>query len=298
MSLNLAGMSTETRNSRTMDLDIMTPLEIVTVMNEDDARVPEAIKPQLNNIAQCVSWATQSIEAGSRLIYMGAGTSGRLGVLDAAECPPTFGVSPETVVGLIAGGDKAFIKAVEGAEDSAELGRQDLVNIGLTSQDLVVGIAASGRTPYVLGGLEYAKEMGCHTVGISCNPGSAVGGAAELAIEVVPGPECLTGSTRLKAGTAQKLILNMISTATMVRCGKAFQNLMVDVVPTNEKLRVRAENIVMEATGVAREQAKEALLQAGDKVKTAILMILVGCGREEAEEKLEKTNGHIREAMK
>ncbi|MCI7574872.1 MAG: N-acetylmuramic acid 6-phosphate etherase [Oscillospiraceae bacterium] len=298
MSLNLAGMSTETRNSRTMDLDIMTPLEIVTVMNEEDARVPEAIKPQLNNIAQCVSWATQSIEAGSRLIYMGAGTSGRLGVLDAAECPPTFGVSPETVVGLIAGGDKAFIKAVEGAEDSAELGRQDLVNIGLTSQDLVVGIAASGRTPYVLGGLEYAKEMGCHTVGISCNPGSAVGGAAELAIEVVPGPECLTGSTRLKAGTAQKLILNMISTATMVRCGKAFQNLMVDVVPTNEKLRVRAENIVMEATGVTRERAKEALLQSGDKVKTAILMILVGCGREEAEEKLEKTNGHIREAMK
>lgn len=298
MSLNLAGMSTETRNSRTMDLDIMTPLEIVTVMNEEDARVPEAIKPQLNNIAQCVTWAAQSIEAGGRLIYMGAGTSGRLGVLDAAECPPTFGVSPETVVGLIAGGERAFIKAVEGAEDSAELGRQDLVNIGLTSRDLVVGIAASGRTPYVLGGLEYAQNIGCHTVGISCNPGSAVGKAAELAIEVVPGPECLTGSTRLKAGTAQKLILNMISTATMVRCGKAFQNLMVDVVPTNEKLRVRAENIVMEATGVAREQAKEALLQAGDKVKTAILMILVGCGREEAEEKLEKTNGHIREAMK
>ena len=298
MSLNLAGMSTETRNSRTMDLDIMTPLEIVTVMNEEDARVPEAIKPQLNNIAQCVTWAAQSIEAGGRLIYMGAGTSGRLGVLDAAECPPTFGVSPETVVGLIAGGERAFIKAVEGAEDSAELGRQDLVNIGLTSRDLVVGIAASGRTPYVLGGLEYAQNIGCHTVGISCNPGSAVGKAAELAIEVVPGPECLTGSTRLKAGTAQKLILNMISTATMVRCGKAFQNLMVDVVPTNEKLRVRAENIVMEATGVTRERAKEALLQSGDKVKTAILMILVGCGREEAEEKLEKTNGHIREAMK
>ena len=297
MSLNLAGMSTETRNSRTMDLDIMTPLEIVTVMNEEDARVPEAIKPQLNNIAQCVTWAAQSIEADGRLIYMGAGTSGRLGVLDAAECPPTFGVSPETVVGLIAGGERAFIKAVEGAEDSAELGRQDLVNIGLTSRDLVVGIAASGRTPYVLGGLEYAQNMGCHTVGISCNPGSAVGKAAELAIEVVPGPECLTGSTRLKAGTAQKLILNMISTATMVRCGKAFQNLMVDVVPTNEKLRVRAENIVMEATGVTRERAKEALLQSGDKVKTAILMILAGCGREEAEQKLEKTNGHIREAM-
>ena len=298
MSLNLAGMSTETRNSRTMNLDIMTPLEIVTVMNEEDARVPEAIKPQLNNIAQCVTWAAQSIEKGGRLIYMGAGTSGRLGVLDAAECPPTFGVSPDTVVGLIAGGDKAFIKAVEGAEDSAELGRQDLANIGLTGCDVVVGIAASGRTPYVLGGLEYAQNMGCHTVGISCNPGSAVGRAAELAIEVVPGPECLTGSTRLKAGTAQKLILNMISTATMVRCGKAFQNLMVDVVPTNEKLRVRAENIVMEATGVTRERAKEALRESQDKVKTAILMILVGCGREEAEEKLEKTNGHIREAMK
>ena len=298
MSLNLAGMSTETRNSRTMNLDIMTPLEIVTVMNEEDARVPEAIKPQLNNIAQCVTWAAQSIEAGGRLIYMGAGTSGRLGVLDAAECPPTFGVSPETVVGLIAGGERAFIKAVEGAEDSAELGRQDLANIGLTGRDVVVGIAASGRTPYVIGGLEYARQMGCHTVGISCNPGSAVGKAAELAIEVVPGPECLTGSTRLKAGTAQKLILNMISTATMVRCGKAFQNLMVDVVPTNEKLRVRAENIVMEATGVTRERAKEALRESQDKVKTAILMILVGCGREEAEEKLEKTNGHIREAMK
>lgn len=298
MSLNLAGMSTETRNSRTMNLDIMTPLEIVTVMNEEDARVPEAIKPQLNNIAQCVAWAAQSIEKGGRLIYMGAGTSGRLGVLDAAECPPTFGVSPETVVGLIAGGERAFIKAVEGAEDSAELGRQDLANIGLTECDVVVGIAASGRTPYVIGGLEYARQMGCHTVGISCNPGSAVGKAAELAIEVVPGPECLTGSTRLKAGTAQKLILNMISTATMVRCGKAFQNLMVDVVPTNEKLRVRAENIVMEATGVTRERAKEALRESQDKVKTAILMILVGCGREEAEEKLEKTNGHIREAMK
>lgn len=298
MSLNLAGMSTETRNSRTMNLDIMTPLEIVTVMNEEDARVPEAIKPQLNNIAQCVAWAAQSIEKGGRLIYMGAGTSGRLGVLDAAECPPTFGVSPETVVGLIAGGERAFIKAVEGAEDSAELGRQDLANIGLTGCDVVVGIAASGRTPYVIGGLEYARQMGCHTVGISCNPGSAVGKAAELAIEVVPGPECLTGSTRLKAGTAQKLILNMISTATMVRCGKAFQNLMVDVVPTNEKLRVRAENIVMEATGVTRERAKEALRESQDKVKTAILMILVGCGREEAEEKLEKTNGHIREAMK
>lgn len=281
-----------------MNLDSMTPLEIVTAMNQEDAKVPDSIRPELPHIAQCVTWATESIRAGGRIIYMGAGTSGRLGVLDAVECPPTFGVSPDMVVGLIAGGERAFVKAVEGAEDNYDLGKADLQAIGLTEQDIVIGIAASGRTPYVLGGLEYANHLGCKTVAISCNPGSEVGKTARLAIEVAPGPECLTGSTRLKAGTAQKLILNMISTATMVRCGKAFQNLMVDVVPTNEKLRVRAENIVMEATGVAREQAKEALLQAGDKVKTAILMILVGCGREEAEEKLEKTNGHIREAMK
>lgn len=298
MSLNLAGLSTETRNPNTMELDRMTPLEIVTVMNREDARVPEAIRPALPNIARCVEWAAQSIESGGRLIYMGAGTSGRLGVLDAAECPPTFGVSPETVVGLIAGGDRAFLKAVEGAEDSRELGEEDLRRLGLTPKDTVVGIAASGRTPYVLGGLHYAGTVGCHTAAISCNPGSPIGKAAQLAIEVVPGPECLTGSTRLKAGTAQKLILNMISTATMVRCGKTYENLMVDVVPSNEKLRVRAENIVMEAASVTREQAQEALRQSHDRVKTAILMLLIGCGPEEAEARLEKTNGHICQAMK
>ena len=298
MSLNLAGLSTETRNPNTMELDRMTPLEIVTVMNREDARVPEAIRPALPNIARCVEWAAQSIESGGRLIYMGAGTIGRLGVLDAAECPPTFGVSPETVVGLIAGGDRAFLKAVEGAEDSRELGEEDLRRLGLTPKDTVVGIAASGRTPYVLGGLHYAGTVGCHTAAISCNPGSPIGKAAQLAIEVVPGPECLTGSTRLKAGTAQKLILNMISTATMVRCGKTYENLMVDVVPSNEKLRVRAENIVMEAASVTREQAQEALRQSHDRVKTAILMLLIGCGPEEAEARLEKTNGHIRQAMK
>lgn len=298
MSLNLAGLSTETRNPNTMELDRMTPLEIVTVMNREDARVPEAIRPALPNIARCVEWAAQSIESGGRLIYMGAGTSGRLGVLDAAECPPTFGVSPETVVGLIAGGDRAFLKAVEGAEDSRELGEEDLRRLGLTPKDTVVGIAASGRTPYVLGGLHYAGTVGCHTAAISCNPGSPIGKAAQIAIEVVPGPECLTGSTRLKAGTAQKLILNMISTATMVRCGKTYENLMVDVVPSNEKLRVRAENIVMEAASVTREQAQEALRQSHDRVKTAILMLLIGCGPEEAEARLEKTNGHIRQAMK
>ena len=298
MSLNLKNMSTETRNQNTMNLDIMTPLEVVTVMNQEDAGVPEAIKPALPNIAQCVTWAISSIEAVGRIIYMGAGTSGRLGVLDAVECPPTFGVAPEVVVGLIAGGEKAFVKAVEGAEDSCELGRQDLVDINLEARDIVIGIAASGRTPYVLGGLAYAKEVGCHTVGISCNPGSAVGAAAELAIEVVPGPECLTGSTRLKSGTCQKLILNMISTATMVGCGKAYQNLMVDVMQTNEKLVVRAQNIVMEATGCDRETAAEKIAIAGGNAKTAITMILADCSLEEAKCRLEKAKGHVREAIK
>ena len=298
MSLNLKNMSTETRNQNTMNLDIMSPLEVVTVMNQEDAKVPAAITPALPNIAQCVTWAIESIENGGRIIYMGAGTSGRLGVLDAVECPPTFGVAPEVVVGLIAGGEKAFVKAVEGAEDSRELGRQDLVDINLTKTDIVIGIAASGRTPYVLGGLAYAQEVGCHTVGISCNPGSAVGAAAELAIEVVPGPECLTGSTRLKSGTCQKLILNMISTATMVGCGKAYQNLMVDVMQTNEKLVVRAQNIVMEATGCDRETAAEKIAIASGNAKTAITMILADCGLEEAKERLAKAKGHVRGAIR
>ena len=298
MSLNLKSMSTETRNQNTMNLDTMTPLEVVTVMNQEDAKVPEAIKPALPNIAQCVSWAIESIEAGGRIVYMGAGTSGRLGVLDAVECPPTFGVAPEVVVGLIAGGEKAFVKAVEGAEDSRQLGHDDLVDIGLQKRDIVIGIAASGRTPYVLGGLAYAQEVGCHTVAISCNPGSAIGQAAELAIEVVPGPEVLTGSTRLKSGTCQKLILNMISTATMVGCGKAYQNLMVDVMQTNEKLVVRAQNIVMEATGCDRETATEKIAIAGGSAKTAITMILADCTLEEAQERLAKAKGHVREAIR
>ena len=298
MSLNLENMSTETRNPNTMDLDTMTPLEIVTVMNREDAKVPEAITPALPHIARCVTWAIESVGSGGRIIYMGAGTSGRLGVLDAVECPPTFGVSPDVVVGLIAGGQKAFVKAVEGAEDNPELGRRDLIDIGLQSRDIVIGIAASGRTPYVLGGLAYAREVGCRTVGISCNPGSAVGAAADLAIEVVPGPECLTGSTRLKAGTCQKLILNMISTATMVGCGKAYQNLMVDVMQTNEKLVVRAQNIVMEATGCDRDVAAEKIALADGNAKTAITMILADCGPEEARERLARAKGHVREAIR
>lgn len=297
MGLTLDNLLTEARNPQTMELDSMTPLEIVTAMNREDARVPESIRPQLPNIARCVAWATEAIRSGGRLIYMGAGTSGRLGVLDAVECPPTFGVSPDVVVGLIAGGERAFVKAVEGAEDSRELGKADLEAIGLTPKDLVVGIAASGRTPYVLGGLAYANSLGCKTTAISCNPGSAVGKEARLAIEVAPGPECLTGSTRLKAGTAQKLILNMISTATMVGCGKAYSNLMVDVMQTNEKLVVRAQNIVMEATGVSRDSAKEAIAQAGGSCKLAVTMILADCTVEEAKERLERCGGSVRQAI-
>ena len=297
MGLTLDNLLTEARNPQTMELDSMTPLEIVTAMNREDARVPESIRPQLPNIARCVAWATEAIRSGGRLIYMGAGTSGRLGVLDAVECPPTFGVSPDVVVGLIAGGEGAFVKAVEGAEDSRELGKADLEAIGLTPKDLVVGIAASGRTPYVLGGLAYANSLGCKTAAISCNPGSALGKEARLAIEVAPGPECLTGSTRLKAGTAQKLILNMISTATMVGCGKAYSNLMVDVMQTNEKLVVRAQNIVMEATGVSRDSAKEAIALAGGSCKLAVTMILADCSVEEAKERLERCGGSVRQAI-
>ena len=297
MELNLKGMTTERRNPRTMQLDTMSELEIVTAMNDEDARVPLAIAKKLPEIAQAARWAVEAFEQGGRLFYMGAGTSGRLGVLDAAECPPTFGVDPGMVVGLIAGGEKAFIKAVEGAEDSRELGRQDLESRQLTQKDFVIGIAASGRTPYVLGGLAYAKELGCRTAAIACNPGSAIGKAADLAIEVEVGPEVLTGSTRLKSGTAQKLILNMISTASMVRMGKAYQNLMVDVMQTNEKLHTRAENIVMDATGVERSEARSAIDAAGGSVKCAITMLLANCSAQEAKSRLEAAGGHVRTAI-
>lgn len=297
MELNLTGMTTERRNPRTMQLDTMSELEIVTAMNDEDARVPLAIAKKLPEIAQAARWAVEAFEQGGRLFYMGAGTSGRLGVLDAAECPPTFGVDPGMVVGLIAGGEKAFIKAVEGAEDSRELGRQDLEDHHLTQRDFVIGIAASGRTPYVLGGLAYAKEVGCRTAAIACNPGSAIGKAADLAIEVEVGPEVLTGSTRLKSGTAQKLILNMISTASMVRTGKVYQNLMVDVMQTNEKLHTRAENIVMDATGVERAEARRAIDAAGGSVKCAITMLLANCTAQEAKSRLEAAGGHVRTAI-
>lgn len=296
--MNLEKMTTETRNPDTMNLDQMTPLEIVTVMNREDRKVPLAIEKALPQIAELVSIVEAAFNKGARLFYMGAGTSGRLGVLDASECPPTFGVSDQMVVGLIAGGDIALRYPVEGAEDSRELGRKDLEDHGLTKDDVVVGLAASGRTPYVLGGLDYAKSLGCHTAAIACNQGSAIGQAAEIAIEAEVGPEILTGSTRLKSGTAQKLILNMITTASMVRTGKAYENLMVDVVQSNEKLRTRAENIAMTATGVAREEARRAIDEADGSVKLAITMILADCDAETAKALLKEHNGHVREAVR
>lgn len=297
MSVNLRGMTTESRNPHTMELDRMSELEIVTAMNQEDAKVPQAVSRCLPQIAQAAAFAVEAFRSGGRMFYLGAGTSGRLGVLDAAECPPTFGVPREMVVGLIAGGDQAFTTAIEGAEDSLTLAEEELKAHDLSGRDFVVGIAASGRTPYVLGGLEYAKSLGCHTAAIACNAGSAVGKAAELAIEVDCGPEVLTGSTRLKSGTAQKLILNMISTASMVRMGKVYQNLMVDVVQTNEKLCVRAENIVMQATGVDRTEARRVIDEAGGSAKTAITMILAGCTAQQAAHRLEAAGGFVRAAI-
>lgn len=296
--LDLKGFSTETRNPNTLNLDTMTPLELVDAMNQEDAHVIEAVGSQRENIATIIEWATESLYAGGRIIYMGAGTSGRLGVLDAVECPPTFGVDYNKVIGLMAGGEKAFVKAQEGAEDSEEFGIEDLKNSDLTSNDIVIGIAASGRTPYVIGGLKYARETGCKTATVSCNANSLISTYSDIAVEAVVGPEVLTGSTRLKAGSAQKMILNMISTGAMVGFGKAYQNLMVDVKQSNVKLVVRAQNIVMEATGVDRERAKETLELADDSVKVAIVMILFEVDYTQALRMLENAKGHIKNINK
>lgn len=291
---DLSQMSTEQLNERTADLDILPIREALEIMNEEDQKVALAVRKEIPQIEKAVQAVIESFNKGGRLIYVGAGTSGRLGILDAVECPPTFGTPPEMVQGLIAGGEKAFLKAVEGAEDSMDMGVDDLKNIGLNPKDIVVGIAASGRTPYVKGALNYAKEIGCKTVAIACNKNSEIGAIADIAIEVVVGPEVLAGSTRLKAGTAQKLVLNMISTISMVGIGKAYKNLMVDVQLNNIKLQKRAENIIMTATGVDRDTAKQTLEKADGSVKLAITMILLNCSREEAEEKLAEANGHIR----
>ena len=295
--IDLTKLTTEQRNPETMNLDQMTPLELVETMNREDQKVIEAVNKVLPEVAKVIEWTTEALRTGGRIIYMGAGTSGRLGVLDAVECPPTFGVSPDLVVGLMAGGEKAFVKAVEGAEDSETLGTEDLKNIGLHEKDVVIGIAASGRTPYVIHALRYARSLGVKTAIIACNKNSEMSKEADIAIEPVPGPEVLTGSTRLKAGTAQKLVLNMISTASMVSTGKAYENLMVDVMQSNEKLKTRAENIVMEATGCERETARTAIDEAKGSVKLAITSILLDTPVDEAEKALEKAKGHIRKAI-
>ena len=292
--INLSKMTTEMRNPNTMNLDQMTPLEFVEVMNKEDAKVIEAVGRVLPEIAEVITQTTKALRKGGRIIYMGAGTSGRLGVLDAVECPPTFGVAPEVVVGLIAGGEKAFVKAVEGAEDSPILGAEDLKNLGLNENDMVIGIAASGRTPYVIHGLRYARSIGVKTAIIACNKNSEMSKEADFAIEPVSGPEVLTGSTRLKAGTAQKLVLNMISTGTMIGVGKAYENLMVDVMQSNEKLRIRAENIVMDATECKRQITRDKIDQADGSVKLAVVMILLKTDVDGARQKLKETNGHIR----
>lgn len=295
--IDLAKLTTESRNPRTMNLDEMSPLQLVSVMNQEDLYVVSAVKAVLPQIATAVQWAKEALEVGGRLIYFGAGTSGRLGVLDAVECPPTFGVSSDVVVGLIAGGERAFVRAVEGAEDDPELCKKELLAINLKESDLAVGLAASGRTPYVIGGLRYAKEIGCRTVAIACNKDSDIGKEADLAIEPTPGPEVLTGSTRLKAGTAQKMILNMISTGSMVGIGKAYQNLMVDVQQTNKKLVVRAQNITMAATGCTRDEAAAALHEANGSAKVAIVMLLTKVSAKEAQNQLDAAQGHVRDAL-
>ena len=295
--IDLSVLVTESRNKETMGLDQMTPLEIVTVMNREDGKAVEAVEEVLPQIAQAIAWCTDSLKQKGRIIYIGAGTSGRLGVLDAVECPPTFGVSPDVVVGLMAGGTPAFVKAVEGAEDSQTMGEEDLKEIHLSPADIVIGLAASGRTPYVIYGLRYAKKIGCRTVAVSCNRDSEIGKEADLAIEPVPGPEVLTGSTRLKAGTVQKMVLNMISTGSMVGIGKVYQNLMVDVVQTNMKLITRSENIVMTATGCTREEARDSLEEAEGSVKLAITMILLQCGAKSAKTRLNRAGGYVRNAI-
>lgn len=295
--MNLGALVSETRNPQTMDLDALSTLDLVTRFNEQDALVAQAVKATLPQVARAVDAAATALKAGGRIIYMGAGTSGRLGVLDASECPPTFGVPHGLVVGLIAGGPGALLKAVEGAEDNAQLGEDDLVALSLKPHDLVVGLAASGRTPYVIGGLKYARRTGCTTVAISCNPDSPIAHEAEIAISPVVGPEALTGSTRLKSGTAQKLVLNMISTGAMVKFGKVYQNLMVDMKASNIKLVDRACRMVMEATGAPRDEAEAVLRQTDFEVKPAILMILTGLDAQAARARLSAHHGFLRAAL-
>ncbi|WIY53710.1 N-acetylmuramic acid 6-phosphate etherase [Devosia sp. YIM 151766] len=287
----------EARNPAAEGLDGASALELVGLMNQEDRRVAEAVEEVLPEIAQAVELVSAAFRAGGRLIYTGAGTSGRLGVLDASECPPTFGVDEAMVVGIIAGGDLALRHAMEGAEDDEAAAIEDLKRHQLKAQDVVVGLAASGRTPYVLAGLRYARSLGAVTIGITCNPGSPITEAAQLAIVPVVGPEVLTGSTRLKSGTAQKMVLNMLTTASMVRIGKTFGNLMVDMRATNDKLKARALRIIGQATDASLQEAEAALARADNNVKVAIFMVLSGLDAPEARQRLAQANGILRTAL-
>ncbi len=298
MKIDLTKIDTERRNPNSMNLDMMSAEEIVTLINKEDINVQAAIEKEIPAITKVVEAAAKAIKNNGRIIYIGAGTSGRLGVLDAVECPPTYGVDYNTVIGLMAGGEKAFIKAQEGAEDSKELAIEDLKNENLTKNDLVVGIAASGRTPYVIGGLEYAKEVGSETASVAITSNSTVAKYANLPIEVVVGPEVVTGSTRMKAGTAQKMILNMISTGAMILNGKVYQNLMVDVMQTNEKLVERAKNIVVMATDCSDDLAFEKLAEANGSAKLAIVMILLDLDVLSAKKALEANEENIAKVLK
>lgn len=294
----LEGMMTESRNSDTMNIDSVSTVELVEMINREDKKVPEAIEKKKVEIAAAIDIIAEQFKCGGRLIYIGAGTSGRLGILDSSECPPTYGVSFEMVQGVMAGGQKAMFKAVEGAEDSEELAVEDLKGLNLTSKDVVCGIAASGRTPYVIGGLKYAQRIGCKTVGVTMNEGASMLAYADVKIGVGVGPEVVMGSTRMKAGTAQKLILNMLSTGAMIKFGKVYSNLMVDVQATNIKLVARARRIVMLATGVEEAVAEKVLTETKNNVKLSIMMIISGLSLAEAKAKLDANQGYIANALK
>ncbi len=289
--------TTEQRNPATLDIDTRSTREILELMNQEDARVPAAVRQALPQIEQAVEAIVARWRQGGRLFYFGAGTSGRLGVLDASECPPTFSSPPELVQAFIAGGDAALRRSIEAAEDRPEQGAADVARAGVGAKDVVVGIAASGTTPYVLGALQEARRRGAYTVSLACNHGSPVAAIADVPIEVIVGPELITGSTRLKAGTAQKLVLNMLTTASMIRSGKVYGNLMVDLTASNAKLRQRARRIVVTVAGVDEATATRLLEATGYRTKPAILMALTGCSAEDAERQLEAAVGMLRRAL-
>lgn len=296
--IDLEKLTTESRNENTLDIDKVSTLEMVKKINDEDKKVALAVESELLKIAEAIDGIVNRMHKGGRLIYIGAGTSGRLGILDASECPPTYGVSEELVQGIIAGGKDAIFRAKEGAEDSKELAIEDLKNKSLNENDTVVGLAASGRTPYVIGGLEYANKIGALTISITCNKNSEVAKTAKISIAPVVGAEVVTGSTRLKSGTAQKLVLNMLSTGTMIKLGKVYGNLMVDVRATNEKLVERAKKIVCEATGITREESEKILKETDFDVKLSIFMTLSKLNKNEAKKILDANKGYIAKALR